>query len=78
MPAYYRSYHLIHELSDIVCVFELPRFDLRLKYLAYLTEIGKSVVVTPDVFKKSTSGGLSLVNRGAKLLLRPRDVFKDF
>jgi len=74
--AYYRSYHLIHELSDKVCVFELPSFDLRLKYLAYLTEIGKEVVVVPDVFKKSTSGGLGLVNRGARLLLRVKDLFK--
>lgn len=80
LSAYYRSYHLIHELCDSVCVFELPSFDLRLKYLAYLTDIGKNVVVTPDVFKRNTSGGLRLVNRGAKLLLRPKnvlDVFKD-
>jgi DNA processing protein len=78
MSAYYRSYHLIHELSDMVCVFELPSFDLRLKYLAYLTDIGKDVVVTPDVLKKSTSGGLGIVNRGAKLLLRSKDIFKIF
>ena len=75
MPAYYRSYHLIHELSDRVCVFALPRFDLRLKYLAYLTESGKEVVVAPDVFKRNTSGGLGLVNQGAKLLLRAKDLF---
>ena len=76
LSAYYRSYHLIHELSDIVCVFELPSFDLRLKYLAYLTEIGKEVVVAPDVFKKSTSGGLGLINHGAKLMLGSKDIVK--
>jgi len=76
LPAYYRSYHLMHELSNTVCVFELPRFDLRLKYLAYLTEVGKEVVVAPDVLKQSTAGGLGLVNLGAKLLLRAKDVFE--
>lgn len=78
ISAYYRSYHLMHELSNIVCVFELPSFDLRLKYLAYLTDIGADVVVASDVFKKSTSGGLGLVNRGARLLLRSKDIFKIF
>jgi len=77
ISTYYRTYHLIHELSDMVCVFELPSFDLRLKYLAYLTEVGKDVIVAPDVFKKSTSGGLGLVNLGAKLLLRVKDLFKE-
>lgn len=78
LAAYYRTYHLMHELSDVICVFELPSFDLRLKYLAYLTDAGKEVVVAPDIVKKRTLGGLSLINLGAKLLLRPKDVFKSF
>ena len=74
LQAYYRSYHLISELSQIVCVFELPSFDLRLKYLNYLTEIGKQVFVLPDKKTKNTAGGLGLINRGAKCLMQPSDV----
>jgi len=74
LQAYYRSYHLITELSQIVCVFELPSFDLRVKYLKYLTEVGKLVVVLPDKKNKNTAGGLGLINFGAKCLLKPSDV----
>jgi len=74
MQAYYRSYHLIAELSQVVCVFELPSFDLRVKYLNYLTEVGKQTVVLPDKKNQNTAGGLGLINRGAKCLLQAGDV----
>jgi len=74
LQAYYRSYHLISELSQAICVFELPSFDLRVKYLNYLTEVGKQVVVLPDKKTRNTSGGLGLINRGAKCLMQVSDV----
>ena len=74
MQAYYRTYQLISELSEVVCVFEMASFDLRIKYLNYLTEVGKQVVVLPDKKIKSTAGGLGLINRGAKCLLQVSDV----
>lgn len=76
LQAYYRSYHLIAELSQVVCVFELPNFDLRVKYLNYLTEVGKRVVVLPDKKNRYTAGGLGLINRGAKCLLHVDDVLE--
>ena len=78
LQAYYRSYHLIAELSQVVCVFELPSFDLRVKYLNYLTEVGKQVVVLPDKKNRYTAGGLGLINRGAKCLLHADDVLEHF
>jgi len=77
LQAYYRAYQLIAELGQVVCVFELPSFDLRVKYLNYLTEVGKQVVVLPDRKNRNTSGGLGLINRGAKCLMQPSDV-KNF
>ena len=74
LQAYYRSYHLMAELSQVVCVFELPSFDLRVKYLNYLTEVGKQAVVLPDRKTKTTAGGLGLINRGAQCLLQASDV----
>ena len=77
LQAYYRSYHLMAELSQVVCVFELPSFDLRVKHLNYLTEVGKQVVVLPDKKTRHTAGGLGLINRGARCLLQASDVM-DF
>ena len=74
LQAYYRSYHLITELSQVVCVFELPSFDLRVKYLNYLTEVGKPAVVLPDKKSRNAAGGLGLINRGAKCLMQASDV----
>jgi len=74
MKAYYRSYHLMSEMSQLVGVFGLASFDLRLKYLNYLTEIGKPVVVLPDRASQSTAGGLDLLNRGAKCLVQVSEV----
>ena len=74
LQAYYRSYRLLAELSQVVCVFELPSFDLRVKYLNHLTEVGKEVVVLPDKRTKNAAGGLGLINRGAKCLLQASDV----
>ena len=74
LQAYYRAYQLIAELSQVVCIFELPSFDLRMKYLNYLTEVGKQVIVLPDKKNRNTSGGLGLINRGAKCLMQPSDV----
>jgi len=74
LQAYYRAYHLLAELSQVVCVFELASFDLRVKYLNYLAEVGKSMVVLPDKKTKHTAGGLGLINLGAKCLLQPSDV----
>jgi len=76
MSAYYRSYHLIAELSQVVCVFELPSFDLRVKYLNYLTEVGKQAIVLPDKKTRNTAGGLGLINRGAKCLMQVGDVLE--
>lgn len=76
VQAYYRSYHLIAELSRVVCVFELPSFDLRVKYLNYLTEVGKQIVVLPNKKNRYTTGGLGLINRGATCLLQVDDVLK--
>jgi len=74
LQAYYRSYHLIAEMSRLVCIFELPNYDLRVKYMNYLTEIGKPVVVLPDKSTPQTAGGLSLLNHGAKCLLSVGDI----
>jgi len=74
LQAYYRSYHLMAELSQVVCVFELASFDLRVKYLNYLTEVGKQAVVLPDKKTRTTAGGLGLINRGAKCLMQVSDV----
>ena len=71
---YYRSYHLLAELSRVVCVFELAEFDLRRKYLRYLTEIGKRVVVLPDKKSQGTMGGLELLSLGAQSLIKTSDV----
>ena len=76
LQAYYRSYHLIAELSQVVCIFELAGFDLRVKYLNYLTEVGKEVVVLPDRKDRNTTGGLGLINRGAKCLMQVSDVLE--
>jgi len=69
LQAYYRSYHLLMELSSVVCVFGMPSFDLRLKYLNHLTEVGKTVFVLPDQLNRHTAGGLMLLNQGAKCLI---------
>lgn len=74
LQAYYRSYHLIAELSQVICIFELANFDLRVKYLNYLTEIGKDVFVLPDKLSRQTDGGIAMINRGAKCLLQPSDI----
>jgi len=74
LNAYYRSYRLLAELSQVVCVFELPSFDARVKYLTYLTEVGKDVVVLPDKNHQYTAGGLGLINLGARCLMGPVDV----
>jgi len=74
VAAYYRSYHLIAELAQVVCVFELGDFDIRRKYLGYLTEIGKDVFVLPDRKRAETMGGLELLNVGARVLVDVRDV----
>lgn len=72
--AYYRSYRLISELSHVICVFEMASFDLRLKYLSYLAEIGKEIVVLPDRKRLQTEGGLNLLSIGAKPLIGVNDV----
>jgi len=72
LAAYYRSYHLIVELSHAISVFELSNYDLRNKYLAYLAEVGKPVAVLPDKKNGNTAGGLELLNKGAKCLLNAR------
>jgi DNA processing protein len=74
VAAYYRSYHLMAELAQVVCIFELANFDIRRKYLGYLTEIGKDVFVLPDRKRAETMGGLELINRGAKVLVDVGDV----
>ena len=74
LQAYFRTYHLLVELSEVVCVFEMPTSDLRMKFLNYLTEVGKQVVVLPDKKTQNTTGGLGLINRGARCLLHVRDV----
>ncbi|MCL1990080.1 MAG: DNA-processing protein DprA [Defluviitaleaceae bacterium] len=74
LQAYYRAYHLAVELSQVICVFELASFDLRVKYLNYLTEIGKPTVVLPDRKGRQTAGGLGLLNRGATCLMQASDV----
>jgi len=74
LSAYYRIYHLLCELSSVVCVFELPQSDIRLKYLTYLLDIGKPVFVLPDRDKTSSRGGLKLMSRGAKPLLGRSDI----
>jgi len=74
LNAYYRSYRLLAELSQVICVFELPSFDFRVKYLNYLTEVGKDVVVLPDKNHQQTAGGLGLMNLGARCLMGPMDV----
>ena len=76
--AYYRSYHLITELSQVVCVFELPSFDLRVRYLNYLIEVGKQAIVLPDKKTRNTAGGLGLMNSGAKCLMNYSDILDMF
>ena len=75
--AYNRSYHLMHELSQLICVFDLPTFDTRKRYLSYLVELGKEVVVAPNRPFLNTAGGLELVNAGAHLLLNPKTLFQS-
>lgn len=74
MQAYYRSYHLATEISQLISVFELASFDLRVKYLNYLTEIGKPIIVLPDQKNRRTAGGLGLLNRGAACLMQTNDI----
>ena len=76
LQTYYRSYHLIYELSDVICVFEMPKSDIRLKYLRFLTEIGKPVFVLPAQRTNKTAGGLQLLNHGANCLLEAKDILK--
>ena len=78
LQAYYRVYHLISELSQVICVFELPSFDSRVKYLNYLTEVGKQTIVLPNKKNEYTAGGLGLINRGAKCLMQVGDVLDCF
>lgn len=78
LQAYYRSYHLMSELSHLVCVFELAGFDLRVKYLNYLAEMGKPMIVLPDKKMQCTAGGLGLLNRGAKCLMGINDMMDYF
>lgn len=77
VAAYYRAYHLMAELAWIVCVFQLGIFDIRRKYLGYLTEIGKGVLVLPDRKRCETLGGLALIERGAGVLLEVEDVLVE-
>jgi len=72
--AYNRSYHMIAELAQVMCIFEMPLFDRRRMYLKYLIEIGKPAFVLPDWKYSATLGGLELVNSGAKLLINGEDV----
>jgi len=74
LSAYYRIYHLLCELSSVVCVFEMPVSDMRLKYLTYLLDIGKPIFVLPDRDKTSSRGGLKLMRKGAKPLLGRSDI----
>jgi len=74
VAAYYRAYHLITELAQVVCIFELGDFDIRRKYLRYLTEVGKEVFVLPDRKRAETMGGLKLINYGAKMLVNVKDI----
>jgi len=77
MQSYYRMYQILAELSTVILVFQLPLFDLRVKYLNHLTQIGKNVFVLPDQIDKNTSGGLRLVNFGAKNLLDLEEVISQ-
>ena len=77
VAAYYRTYHLMAELAIVVCVFQLGIFDIRRKYLGYLTEIGKDVFVLPDRKRCETLGGLALIERGAGVLLEVEDVLVE-
>jgi len=76
IQAYYRSYHLMIEMSKLASIFELASFDLRLKYLNYLTEVGKPVIVLPDKKNRNTAGGLNLLNHGAKCLMQVSDILE--
>lgn len=75
--AYHRSYQLIAEIGQVICIFELPKFDCRLPYLKYLTEIGKSAFVLPDWKYDVTVGGIELLNLGAKALININDVLTE-
>lgn len=77
VSAYYRAYHLLFELAQVVCVFELASFDLRRQYLGYLTEVGKPVFVLPDRISVDTAGGLALINRGARCLVDSKIVLAE-
>lgn len=76
LSAYYRIYHLMCELSAVVCVFEMPTSDIRLKYLMYLLDLGKPIFVLPDRDKASSRGGLKLMRKGAKPLLGRSDILE--
>ena len=77
VATYYRSYHLMAELAQVVCVFTLGDFDIRRKYLGYLTEIGKDVFVLPDRKRAEIMGGLKLLNHGAKALVDVKDILAE-
>lgn len=77
MKAYYRNYHFINELSHVLAIYQMPTFDLRMKYLTYLTEMGKPVYVLPDRIDETTAGGLSLLNHGAKCLLKVGELVEE-